>query len=144
MPMRIVQRFCAVGCGRFEKLPYDCRNPCAAVLWTLTSHLAANQLAAGAFFGENDSPGFDMPCCCYPACRRRFFFVEMPTQDLTSHVAANQLAAGPFLLVKMILRATPTAAGPSCCKRSVLWRTRGFGTLGFECFVCAVSGAYFV
>ena len=44
----------------------------------------------------------------------------------------------------VILRATPTAAGPSCCKRSVLWRTRGFGTLGFECFVGAVSGAYFV
>ena len=43
-----------------------------------------------------------------------------------------------------ISRATPTAAGPSSSKRSVLWRTRGFETLGFECFVGAVSGAYFV
>ena len=43
-----------------------------------------------------------------------------------------------------ILRATPTAAGPSSSKRSVLQRTRGFEALGFECFVGAVSGAYFV
>ena len=42
------------------------------------------------------------------------------------------------------LRATPTAAGPSSSKRSVLWRTRGFETLGFECFVGVVSGTYFV
>ena len=44
----------------------------------------------------------------------------------------------------VILRATPTAAGPSSSKRSVHWRTRGFGTLGFECSVGDVSGAYFV
>ena len=31
----------------------------------LTSPVAANQLAAGAFFfGENGHPGFDKPCCC--------------------------------------------------------------------------------
>ena len=39
----------------------------------LTSPVAANQLAAGAFFS-----------------------VKMATQDLTSPVAANQLAAGAF------------------------------------------------
>ena len=38
-----------------------------------------------------------------------------------------------------ILRATPTAAGPSSSKRSVLWRTRGFAALGFDC--CVVVGA---
>ena len=27
MPIRIVPRFCARGCGRFEKLLYGCRNP---------------------------------------------------------------------------------------------------------------------
>ena len=27
MPIRIVPRFCAGVCGRFEKLPYSCRNP---------------------------------------------------------------------------------------------------------------------
>ena len=45
-----------------------------------------------------------------------------------------------------ILRATPTAAGPSSSKRSVLWRTRGFAALGFDCCVVvgAVSGACFV
>ena len=37
------------------------------------------------------------------------------------------------------LRATPTAAGPSSSKRSVLWRTRGFAALGFDC--CVVVGA---
>ena len=44
------------------------------------------------------------------------------------------------------LRATPTAAGPSSSKRSVLWRTRGFAALGFDCCVVvgAVSGACFV
>ena len=67
----------------------------AAVIWTLTSPVVANQLAAGAFFsGENDRPGFDKPCCCYPACRRRFLSVKMATQDVTSPVAAIQLAAG--------------------------------------------------
>ena len=45
-----------------------------------------------------------------------------------------------------ILRATPTAAGPSSSKRSVLWRTRGFAALGFDCCVVvgAVSGACFL
>ena len=45
-----------------------------------------------------------------------------------------------------ILRATPTAAGPSSSKCSVLWRTRGFAALGFDCCVVvgAVSGACFV
>ena len=33
------------------------------------------------FFGENGHPGFDKPCCCYPACRRRFFSVKMATRD---------------------------------------------------------------
>ena len=44
------------------------------------------------------------------------------------------------------LRATPTAAGPSSSKRSVLWRTCGFAALGFDCCVVvgAVSGACFV
>ena len=27
MPIRIIPRFCARGCGRFEKLLYGCRNP---------------------------------------------------------------------------------------------------------------------
>ena len=57
----------------------------ATVIWALTSHVAANQLAAGAF-----SPG------------------TMATQDLTSPVAANQLAAGAFFPVKMT---TPGNAG---------------------------------
>ena len=39
----------------------------------LISLVAASQLAAGFFFGENDNPGFDKPCCCYPASRRRLF-----------------------------------------------------------------------
>ena len=48
-----------------------------------------------------------------------------------------------------ILRATLTAAGPSSNKRSVLWRTRGFAALGFDCCVVVgavpgMSGAYFV
>ena len=52
--------------------------------------------------------------------------------------------AGP--ISGYILRATPTAAGPSSSKRSVLWRTRGFADLGFDCCVVvgAVSGACFV
>ena len=54
------------------------------------------------------------------------------------------LAVLGLSLDRLILRATPTAAGPSCCKRSVLRRTHGFGTLDFEYFVGAVSGAYFV
>ena len=40
---------------------------------------------------------------------------------------------------EIFLRATPTAAGPSSSKRSVLWRTRGFAALGFDC--CVVVGA---
>ena len=49
-------------------------------------------------------------------------------------------------LTRDYLRATPTAAGPSSSKRSVLWRTRGFAALGFDCSVVvgAVSGACFV
>ena len=43
-------------------------------------------------------------------------------------------------VMEVYLRATPTAAGPSSGKRSVLWRTRGFGTLGFERFVGGVGG----
>ena len=45
----------------------------ATIIRTLTSPVAANQLAAGAFFS-----------------------VKMTTQDLTSPVAANQIAAGAF------------------------------------------------
>ena len=45
----------------------------AAVIRTLTSPVAANQLAAGAFFS-----------------------VKMTTQDLTSPVADRYLAAGAF------------------------------------------------
>ncbi len=62
----------------------------------LTSSVAANQLAAGAFFSKNGHPGFDKPCCYYPACRRRFFWAKMAILDLTSPVAAIQLAAGAF------------------------------------------------
>ena len=50
----------------------------AAMIWTLTSSVAAMYLAAGAFFS-----------------------VKMATRDLTSPVAANQLAAGAFFPVKM-------------------------------------------
>ena len=50
----------------------------AAMIWTLTSPVAANQLAAGACFS-----------------------VKMTSQDLTSPVAANQLATGAFFSVKM-------------------------------------------
>ena len=64
----------------------------------LTSPVAAIQLAAGAVFDENDHPGFDKPCRCYPACRRRFFSLKIATWDLTSPVAANQLAAGAFFI----------------------------------------------
>ena len=39
----------------------------------------------------------------------------------------------------LYLRAAPTAAGPSSSKRSILWRTRGFAALGFDC--CVVAGA---
>ena len=62
----------------------------------LASPVAANQVAAGAFFfGEHDHPGSDKPCCCYVSCRKRFFLsVKMTTQDLTSLVAAMYLAAG--------------------------------------------------
>ena len=51
-----------------------------------------------------------------------------------------------WILMDFNLRATPTAAGPSSSKRSVLWRTRGFAALGFDCCVVvgAVSGACFV
>ena len=64
----------------------------------LTSPVAANQLAAGAFFAvKMTTNGFDKPCCCYPACRRRFFSVKMTTQDLTSPVVAIQLTAGCLL-----------------------------------------------
>ena len=74
----------------------------AAMIRTLTSPVAAIHLAAGIFFvGENGHPGFDKPCCCYPACRRRFFPVKMAIQDLTSPVAAIHLAAGAFFSVKM-------------------------------------------
>ena len=61
----------------------------AAVIWTLISLVAANQLAVGAFFSE-----------------------KMTTQDLTSPVAANQLAAGAFFSVKMT---TPGFDKPCCC-----------------------------
>ena len=55
-------------------------------------------------------------------------------------------AQATILGLPLILRATPTAAGPSSSKRSVLWRTRGFAALGFDCcaVVGAVSGACFV
>ena len=93
----------------------------AAIIQTLTSPVAANQLAANAFFSvkmttpdftspvaaiqlaagafflvKMTTPGFYKPCCCYPACRGRFCWVKMTTKDLTSPVAANQLAAGTF------------------------------------------------
>ena len=62
----------------------------AATIRTLTSPVAANQLAAGAFFS-----------------------VKMSAQDLTSHVAVNQLAAGVFFFsVKMTTQdlTSPVAA----------------------------------
>ena len=64
-------------------------------------------------------------------------------QPLHVGYALEALTTIPVLV---ILRATPTAAGPSSSKRSVLWRTRGFAALGFDCCVVvgAVSGACFV
>ena len=60
-----------------------------------TSPVAANQLAAGAFFfGENDRPGFDKRCC-FVVLPQALFLVKMSAWDLTSPVAAN-LAAGAF------------------------------------------------
>ena len=84
----------------------------AAMIRTLTSPVAANQLAAGAFFpAENGHPGFDKPFCCYPARRRRFFSVKMTIQDLTSPLAAIQLVAVFFSLKITIQHLTsPVAA----------------------------------
>ena len=64
--------------------------PTAAV--SLTSPVAAIQLAAGAFFP-----------------------VKLATQDFTSPVAANHLAAGAFFSVKLATPGfdSPEAAG--CC-----------------------------
>ena len=58
------------------------------------------------------TPGLDKPCCCYPACRRRFFRRKWPTLDFTCPVAANHLAAGAFFSVKMT---TPGFDKPCCC-----------------------------
>ena len=76
LPIRIVPRFCAGGCGRFQKLPYGpqvmvVETHDAVVIRTMTSSVAAMYLAAGAFFS-----------------------VKMTTQDLTSPVADIYLAAG--------------------------------------------------
>ena len=35
--------------------------------------LLLSSLPQALFCGENGYPGFDKPCCCYSACRRRFF-----------------------------------------------------------------------
>ena len=56
-----------------------------------------------------------------------------------SSVETGQMSAVKARHMSIILRATPTAAGPSSSKRSVLWRTRGFAALGFDC--CVVAGA---
>ena len=53
----------------------------AAIIRTLTSPAAANQLAAGAIFAA-----------------------KMTTRDLISPVAANRLAAGAFFPVKMAIQ----------------------------------------
>ena len=63
--------------------------------------------------------------------------------DLTqaSEMPPRYITLGPraIIIKGYILRATPTAAGPSSSKRSVLWRTRGFAPLSFDC--CVVVGA---
>ena len=48
-------------------------------LWRdLTSPVLLCTIPAGAFFSTKMATrGFDKPCCCYPACRRRFFFGEI-------------------------------------------------------------------
>ena len=35
-----------------------------------------SSLPQALFSMKMATPGFDKPCCCYPACRRRFFFGE--------------------------------------------------------------------
>ena len=54
----------------------------------LTSPVAANQLAAGAFFDENGHPGLDKPG--------------------GSPIAAIHLAGGAFFSMKMAIRDLPT------------------------------------
>ena len=77
LPIRIVARFCSWGCGRFEKLPYGCRNPSCSHDPNFDKPCCRYPSCRRRFFfGENGHPGFDKPCCCYPACRRRFFFGE--------------------------------------------------------------------
>ena len=71
----------------------------AAMIRTLTSPVAANQLAAGAFFfGENDHPRILQALLLLTILPQEFFVVvaKMTAWDLTSPVAANHLAAGVF------------------------------------------------
>ena len=77
------------------------------------------------------------PAAAGPTLSASYSLFDGPATDPSSF----DLDAHPY-----ILRATPTAAGPSSSKRSVLWRTRGFAALGFDCCVVvgAVSGACFV
>ena len=59
----------------------------------LTSLVAAIQLAADAFFGENDHSGIDKPWLLLSSLPQA---VKMTIQSLSSPVAAIQLAAGAF------------------------------------------------
>ena len=93
-------------------------------------------------------------------CRSTFFHdylcrcSEYKTQESKSYLTGTKSyfsikdlrALHEMCVLISYLRATPTAAGPSSSKRSVLWRTRGFAALGFDCCVVvgAVSGACFL
>ena len=48
MPIRIVPRFCARGCGRFEKLLYGCQNPSR---WEKTHVLAKMDIVHWTSYG---------------------------------------------------------------------------------------------
>ena len=69
----------------------------AAIIRTLTSPVAAIQLAAGAFFSvKMTTLDLTSPVAANQLAAGAFFLVKMATQDLTSPVAAIQLAAGAF------------------------------------------------
>ena len=67
----------------------------AAIIRALTSPVAANRLAAGAFFfGGNDHPRIWQALLLIGILPQALFFVKMATLDLTGPVAERYLAAG--------------------------------------------------
>ena len=71
----------------------------AAIIRALTSPVAANRLAAGAFFSvKMTTLDFTSPVADKYLAAGAFFSVKMTTLDFTSPVADGYLAAGVFFV----------------------------------------------